>query len=118
VKLKLNENIARRVAQALERRGHQADTVIEEGLAGAADEQVLRAAQAEERLLVTLDRGMGDMRAYPPGSHAGILVLRPATQSAASVAALIEEVLSGEELVQLAGTIAIAQPGLLRVRRH
>jgi hypothetical protein len=26
--------------------------------------------------LISLDRGLGDIRAYPPRSHAGIVVLR------------------------------------------
>ncbi|MGH3264167.1 MAG: DUF5615 family PIN-like protein, partial [Trebonia sp.] len=81
------------------------------------DADVLRAATAGERLLVTLDRGLGDVRAYPPGAHAGVLVLRPADQSAASVAGLLEQLLAGEDLDTLTGTIAVAQPGLLRVRR-
>lgn len=33
-------------------------------------------------MLITLDRGMGDIRAYPPGSHAGIVVLRLADNPA------------------------------------
>jgi hypothetical protein len=33
-------------------------------------------------MILTLDRGFGDVRSYPPGSHPGIIVLRPADQSA------------------------------------
>lgn len=56
--------------------GHDADTVVAEHLAGAPDSDVVTAATAAGRILITLDRGMGDIRAYPPGSHAGIVVLR------------------------------------------
>jgi hypothetical protein len=31
----------------------------------------MRSPTAENRLLVTLDRGFGDVRPYPPGSHGG-----------------------------------------------
>jgi hypothetical protein len=71
----------------LTRAGHEIDTVVEEGLTGSPDPDVVRAATAAGRLLITLDRGIGDVRTYPPGAHAGILVLRPADQSAASVLA-------------------------------
>lgn len=116
MKVKLDENMPRRAAEVFTRAGHEVDTVLDEGLGGAGDPEVLAAAGSAGRLLVTLDRGLGDVRAYPPGTHAGVLVLRPAEQSAASVAALVAEVLTGD-LETLAGTIAVAQPGLLRIRR-
>jgi predicted nuclease of predicted toxin-antitoxin system len=71
VRLKLDENlpdVAREAAVAL---GHDVDTVADEGLGGAPDPDVLAAAASEDRFVVTLDRGFGDVRRYPPGSHAG-----------------------------------------------
>jgi len=117
VKVKLDENVPRRAVQLLADAGHQVDTVLDEGLGGAPDADVLRAAISDGRLLVTLAAGSPVVRSYPPGAHAGILVLRPGDQSAPSVAALLGELLAGEDLDALAKAIAIAQPGLLRVRR-
>jgi predicted nuclease of predicted toxin-antitoxin system len=77
VRLKLDENLpvdARRVAEEL---GHDAHTVLDESLGGVTDPEVLAAATDEDRFLITLDRGFGDIRLYPPGSHPGIAVLRP-----------------------------------------
>lgn len=62
--------------------GFDVDTVTSEGLAGASGPDVLTAATAAARMLITLDRGMGDVRRYPPGSHPGIVVLRLTDQSA------------------------------------
>ena len=59
----------------------------------------------------------GDIWAYPPGRHAGILVLRPSDQSARTVAAALAEVVAGRNLTTLAGTVTVAQRGLLRIRR-
>jgi hypothetical protein len=87
VKFKLDENLPLSSARSLAKSGHDVDTVAAEGLTGAADPDVVAAATEEERVLITLDRGMGDIRAYPPGSHAGIVVRssrtrrRPATCS-------------------------------------
>lgn len=64
--------------------GHDVDTVLDESLVGAPDRDVVAAAAAGNRLLITLDRGLGDIRAYPPGSHASIVVLRLADQSISS----------------------------------
>jgi hypothetical protein len=42
------------------------DTVTEEGLIGAPDHDVVAAATAAGWILISLDRGLGDIRAYPP----------------------------------------------------
>jgi hypothetical protein len=114
VKVKLDENVPRSANQVLIAAGHDVDTVVEENRAGAIDPQV---AAAVGRLLITLDRGLGDIRTYPPGSHAGILVLRPSDQSPPTVAAALAEVVAGHDLTMLAGTVTVAQRGLLRIRR-
>ncbi|MDQ1445184.1 MAG: hypothetical protein QOI20_1648 [Acidimicrobiaceae bacterium] len=85
MRLKLDENLpesAREVAADL---GHDVDTVADEGLAGATDAEVLAAASRAGRFVVTLDRGFGDVRRYPPGSHGGIAVLRVDSQDAQTV---------------------------------
>lgn len=117
MRVKLDENIPRSAPQVLLAAGHDVDTVVDEGLGGASDPQVVADAAADERLLITLDRGLGDIRAYPPGSHAGILVLRLSDQSARTVAAALAELVAGRDLTTLAGTVTVAQRGLLRVRR-
>jgi len=47
-----------------------------EGLAGAADPDVVAAATAAGRILISPDAGLADIRANPPGGHVGIVVLR------------------------------------------
>jgi hypothetical protein len=59
---------------------------------------------------------LGDIRAYPPGSHAGIVVLRLADQSAATVIKAIGDLASLAEPENLAGAVAVLQRGLLRIR--
>jgi predicted nuclease of predicted toxin-antitoxin system len=117
VKVKLDENLPRSARDVLIAAGHDVDTVTEEGLTGAPDPQVVQAATDADRLLISLDRGLGDIRSYPPGSHAGVLVLRVPDQSAASVRAALAAVLATHDLETLSGANAVAQRGLLRVRR-
>lgn len=101
----------------LEAAGHEVDTVINEHLTGAADPAVLAAATAAGRVLVSLDRGLGDIRAYPPGSHAGVAVLRLADQSATAVTDAIASLAALADPVTLAGANSVPQRGLLRIRR-
>lgn len=46
------------------------------GLRGAKDREIFLEAQRREAVLVTNDRGFGDVRLYPPSSHFGIIVLK------------------------------------------
>lgn len=117
MRVKLDENLPRRVAPLLADAGHDVDSVHDEGLAGAPDPEVATAATAADRLVITLDRGFGDIQRYPPGSHAGILVLRLADQSAASVQRAIGEVAASIEIDDLRGCVAVWRDGMLRVRR-
>ena len=84
MKFKLDENLPVSSAAILTSGGHDVDTVADEGLIGVPDRDVVAAATAAGRILISLDRGLGDIRAYPPGSHAGIVVLRLTDQSAAA----------------------------------
>jgi predicted nuclease of predicted toxin-antitoxin system len=117
VRFKLDENLPSRAAAPLQAAGHDVDTVAEEGLAGAVDAAVLEAATTAHRLIVTLDRGFADVRAYPAGSHAGVLVLRVEDQSPEAIAREIESLLERVDLETLGGCVAIYRAGSLRVRR-
>lgn len=118
MKIKLDENLPRAAAgQVLRNAGHDVDTVADEKLTGAPDTQVVAAAAQAGRLLISLDRGLGDVRTHPPGSHAGILILRVADQSAAQVADALSKVVATHDLGVLAGAVSIAQSGILRIRR-
>ncbi len=93
------------------------DSVLEEYLGGRDDPTVLEAASAEGRMLITLDRGFGDVRSYPPGSHPGIVVLRPDDQRVATVLQTVELLIGHHDLESLVGCDAVVQRNVLRVRR-
>jgi predicted nuclease of predicted toxin-antitoxin system len=117
VKVKLDENLPGRARSIVEAVGIDVDTAEDEGLAGADDGSVGRAATEAGRLLITLDRGFGDVLRYPPGSHAGVLVLRVDDQSVATVCDAVRAVIDSYELDSLEGCVAVYRNGTLRVRR-
>ena len=117
MRLKLDENLpedARRAAAAL---GHDVDTVLDEKLGGFPDPDVLSAATREGRFVITLDRGFGDIRRYPPGSHRGIAVLRVATQDPRTVTEALTTFLANEALGDLTGCVVVVRGHLVRIRR-
>lgn len=117
MRLKLDENLPTDLSDELARRGHDVDTVLDEQLGGRKDPVVVQAATDDSRLLLTLDRGIGDIRSYPPGSHAGVVVLRPTSQDPASILELISRLLDAHDLDDFSGCVAIVEPTRVRIRR-
>lgn len=76
MKVKLDENLGRRGVETFVAAGHDVDTVIDEGLASATDDEVRTAATDAQRVLVTLDLDFANPFRHPPGPTAGIAVLR------------------------------------------
>jgi predicted nuclease of predicted toxin-antitoxin system len=105
VKLKLDENLPHDLTDELGRRGDDVHTVV------------VVAASDEGRMLLTLDRGIGDLRRYPPGSHSGIVVLRPATQDPDTILALVERLVRAHSLEDLHGCVVVVEPQPIRIRR-
>lgn len=77
MRFKLDENLPLEILDDLRRAGQEADSVHDEGLAGEPDPVVLEKAREEGRILLTLDKGIGDLRSYRPGKSPGIVLFRP-----------------------------------------
>lgn len=88
--LKIDENLPAEAARVLGQGGHDAMTVKEQGLGGSDDALVAEVCRSEGRVVVTLDRGFGDLRRHPTQGTPGIVVLRPQTQDTTSVLQLVD----------------------------
>ena len=118
MRVKVDEDLPSAATQLL--RGHGFDTlsVVEQGMGGFKDPALWSVVQAEQRFLVTADKGFGDIRTYPPGTHGGILLLRPDEAGIRPVIELLEDVLAGYDLEDLSGAIAVATSRGIRIRRR
>jgi predicted nuclease of predicted toxin-antitoxin system len=117
LKFKLDENVPRRAGDLFADAGHDVSTVKDEGLVGEPDEIVARTAAAEGRMLVTLDKDLGDLRSFPPGTHPGIIVMRLGDQSAPRVTTVLGNLLEGFDLADLVGCLVVVEDARVRVRR-
>lgn len=117
MRLKLDENLPDDLTDELARRGHDVDTVLDEHLGGRKDAVVVRAATDENRMVITLDRGVGDIRNFPPGSHAGVVVLRPVRQDPVSIVDLLRRLLTAHDLAAFSRCVVVVEPHRVRVRR-
>ena len=76
MRVKLDENLPIQLKRLFTESGHDAATVVDEGLGGASDTEIATICIAEERVLVTQDLDFSDIRTYPPAEYAGIVVFR------------------------------------------
>ena len=117
MRIKVDEDLPRAATQMLGDKGYDAVGVVEQGMGGWKDPALWQAVQAEQRFLVTADKGSADVCFYAPGTHAGVLLLRPAQDGIRPVVELLERVLEHSDLRDLAGTVAVATPRSIRIRR-
>ena len=117
MRLKLDENMPLRLAPIFAALGHDAETVPGEGLRGADDPVVWRAAQSEGRFFVTQDREFSDIRKYPPGTHAGILFVRLRAPARMALAERVRALFETEDVSRWTGCLVVATENKVRIRR-
>jgi predicted nuclease of predicted toxin-antitoxin system len=84
-KLFADENIAPRVVQALKNNQFDIVTVYEENLVSALDEQILKIAQKQNRIILTHDKDFGNLIRQSYQQHGGVILLRLRDQSPGNV---------------------------------
>ena len=117
MKFKLDENMPADLVTLAVEFGHDVDSVADEGLAGAVDQRVLAAAAEQRRLLLTFDLDFADVRRYPPGSHAGIVVFRLRDQRWKTLQKPMTSLLQSGALESLENGLAIVDASRVRWKR-
>lgn len=117
MRFKLDENLPPESCEPFRRAGHDADTVVDEGLAGIDDDRLSEVCRGEGRVLVTLDTGFADIRSFQADLSPGVVVLRVARQDKSAVLRVIERVVMQLEHEPLQQCLWIAGDTDLRIRR-
>jgi predicted nuclease of predicted toxin-antitoxin system len=112
----LDQDVYAVTARLLSDMGHDVVPVAEMGLARAEDEEILRVAQDQGRILVTRDRDYGNL-VFVQALGSGVLYLRmlPSTQNA--IHAELERVPSAYTEIELARAFVVIEVGGHRIRR-
>lgn len=116
MRFKVDENLHEDVAALLAGRGHDAQTVREEGLRGSLDAILADHCWQESRTLVTLDLDFADIRQYPPQSTAGIIVLRVSNQSRPHILTVMGQALDLLDREPVQGRLWIVTEAGVRIR--
>jgi predicted nuclease of predicted toxin-antitoxin system len=69
VKFKFDENLPSDLGNLLRAEGHDAQSILDEDLRGAADRSIAKICQSEERILITLDLDFAHIENYPPADY-------------------------------------------------
>ena len=116
MKFKLDENLPVKPVLDLRALDYDADTVVAEGLRGAADPTVVDAASAAGRILFTLDKGIANLERYPNHQHGGVVLFRPDSSGRGAVIAFLRERLQSVLEMDLAQRLTAVGPSRIRVR--
>lgn len=116
MKFKLDENIPVEASALLQEAGYDSLTVLDQGMGGKEDEQVIQVCSREQRALITLDLDFADINMYPPSKHQGILVLRIKRQSRSKVLEAIEKLIPLLPTEPIEKQLWIVEEDKIRVR--
>ena len=116
-RLKVDENLPREIADLLNAHGYDAVTLLDQGWSGVADDDLWERIQAEGRWLVTADKEFADLRLFPPGTHAGVVVLRSDEEGLDDYLRLAGAAVERFELDEIAGAVVVVNKRGVRIRR-
>ncbi len=97
--------------------GHDVATVVGQGWQGVSDDVLWPRVQNERRWLITADKGFANLRRHPPGSHAGVILLRAQEESRRTYLELAALALERLKLDELASAVVVVIYRGVRIRR-
>lgn len=116
MKFKIDQNLPIEAADLLTAAGHDAMTVYQQSLGGVPDERIVEVCKHEDRILITADLDLSDIRRYPPSQAPGYIVLRLPRQGKQAVLDLLVKVIPMLALRPINGRLWIVEPERLRIR--
>jgi|ERR1700733_5518205 len=116
MKFKLDENLPVEIADAFRAEGHEIDSVQSEGLTGSSDLVILHRIQVENQILLTMDKGIADIRLFPPSQYPGIVLFRTSTSGRGEVLRFIQATLPDLLSTDIAGRSVGVSPRGIRSR--
>lgn len=116
MKFKLDENLPRELLADLRAAGHDADALPEEGLRGAPDPPIMERVQRERLVLLTMDKGIADVRSYAPTRYAGLILFRPRTSGRQAVLNFVRRHLPALLQADVAGHLLVVSERGIRIK--
>jgi predicted nuclease of predicted toxin-antitoxin system len=116
MKFKIDESLPSEAATLLRESGHEAMTVHDQAMVGASDKDLAAVCRTEARILVTLDLDFGNIQAFPPDVHCGIIVLRLGRQDKSTVLEALRAIVPLLRRENPHGKLWVVEPERVRIR--
>jgi predicted nuclease of predicted toxin-antitoxin system len=117
MRFKLDENLGASLQRLFTAKGHQVETVRQQGLGGASDSDIYAACCSEGYCLVTFDLDFADVTRFRGHRCGGIVVIRPPKNASRSlVEILCMQFLEALSAASVEKQLWIVEAG--RIRQH
>jgi hypothetical protein len=116
MKFKVDENLPVELVDDLRSLGHDAQSVLDEGATGATDSAILATIRTEGRVLLTMDKGIADVRFRSLEDYAGIVLFRPATSGRGAVTSFARRHLPYLLQADICGRLMVITGSSIRIR--
>lgn len=118
LKVVIDEDVPRSTGKILKEHGYKVKDIRDYGLRGAEDEEIYGFAHREKAVIITCDRGFGNILRFPLGSHFGIVVAHfPNEMSTIEINRHLIEKFEDLSENDFKGNLIIIEPGKIRIRR-
>jgi len=99
-------------------KGYDTIHVKTSGLSCTKDPQLFIFAQQEQRTIISRDLGWADIKAYPPNTHCGLIVLRFSFEATAiDIRQVVEQFIDRVDISEIVGAIVIVDKNKFKVRK-
>lgn len=117
MRLLADQDVYRITIDRLQQWGHDVVTVKELGLQGSSDEDVLRMATIENRLLITRDKGFGTLIFLNKALSTGVIMVKISPVSMEEVHQEIYRLFEEHSEEELRSLFCVVEPHRHRIRR-
>ncbi len=115
MRFKVDENLHDDIAELLRQGGHDALTVLDQGLRGRDDREIANVCRTEKRVLISLDLDFANILDFPPAQYPGLIVLRLHARGRTAVRAVVTRILPHLAAESLVGRLWIVDEHSIRV---
>ena len=116
MRFKIDENLPDELSQLFREAGWDSLTIEEQRLSGELDLRLAQICSAEERILVTFDRGFSNIRIYPPTNNPGMIVFRLKSQDKRHVLEVAARLVDALHRRELRNELWIVHENRIRIR--
>ena len=116
MKFKVDENLPEDLSRLFQDAGWDSLTVEQQRLSGEIDPRLAEICAAEDRILVTFDRGFSNIRLYPPPNAPGMIVFRLKSQDKRHVLIVSGRLIEALRSRELRNELWIVHEHRIRIR--